>query len=318
MTTSTTLLSSAVASALAPNSNLSDTNNNNEHDTYSYNIESLRKIEERYQCADYIKVKESKGKHIIDGNCRARVCRWMFDVVDSLNMSRDTAVAAMCNLDRLMSATKKATFDRKEYQLGKYMTYSNPLAPRGTSRCIKLFILCTCILTHSTFIFPFYYSSYHTIRLIILASITALAIAIKVSETREVDASVLSRLSRGLQSSKDIERYEREMIVALKYMVDPPTPFQFINSILDHLPGSLYAYVTVNMYNASHRKAEELIQHHESVSRRRSSIAIAAILSTLSKMSQDELPMEQRTQFIKNLKDVYQYLSTSNTVSDTE
>ena len=138
MTTSTTLLSSTVASALAPNSNLSDTNNNNEHDIYSYNIESLRKIEERYQCADYIKVKESKGKHIIDGNCRARVCRWMFDVVDSLNMSRDTAVAAMCNLDRFMSATKKATFDRKEYQLGKYMTYSHPLAPRGTSRCIKL------------------------------------------------------------------------------------------------------------------------------------------------------------------------------------
>lgn len=120
MTTSTTLLLSAVASALAPNSNLSDTNNNNENDTYSYNIASLRKIEERYQCADYIKVKESKDKHIIDGNCRARVCRWMFDIVDSLNMSRDTAVAAICNLDRFMSATKKATFDRKEYQLGKY------------------------------------------------------------------------------------------------------------------------------------------------------------------------------------------------------
>lgn len=89
--------------------------------------------------AQNIKVKECKDKHIIDGNCRARVCRWMFDVVDSLNMSRDTAVAAMCNLDRFMSATKKATFDRKEYQLGKYKTYSHPLAPRGTSRCIKLF-----------------------------------------------------------------------------------------------------------------------------------------------------------------------------------
>jgi len=110
------------------------------------------------------------------------------------------------------------------------------------------------------------------------------------------------------------------MIVALKYMVDPPTPFQFINSILDHLPGSLYAYVTVNMYNASRRKAEELIQHYKSVPTRRSSIAIAAILSTLSKMSQDDLPMEQRTQFIKYVKNVYQCLTTSNTVSvsDTE
>ena len=122
------------------------------------------------------------------------------------------------------------------------------------------------------------------------------------------------------------------MIVALKYMLDPPTPFQFINSILDHLPGSLHAYVTVNMYNASCREAEELVQYYKSVPLHRSSIAIAAILSTLSKMSQDDLPMEQRIQFIKNLKDVSKHfglsmssflydhkrLTTSNTVSDTE
>ena len=127
MSSSTTLSLSSIstASASAPNSNLMDTkNNNNENDTYSY-IASLRKIEERYQCTDYIKVKESKDKHIIDGNCRARVCRWMFDIVDSLNMSRDTAVAAICNLDRFMCATKKATFDRKEYQLGKYVLSSH-------------------------------------------------------------------------------------------------------------------------------------------------------------------------------------------------
>lgn len=108
------------------------------------------------------------------------------------------------------------------------------------------------------------------------------------------------------------------MTVALRYMVDPPTPFQFINSILDHLPGSLNAYATVNMYNASRRKAEELIQHYKSVSTRWSSIAVAAILSTLSKTPQDDLPIEQRTQFIKYVKNVYQSLTTSNTLSDTE
>ena len=128
MSSSTTLLSLSsisTASASALNSNLMDTkNNNNENDTYSY-IASLRKIEERYQCTDYIKIKESKDRHIIDGSCRARVCRWMFDIVDSLNMSRDTAVAAICNLDRFMCATKKATFDRKEYQLGKYVLSSH-------------------------------------------------------------------------------------------------------------------------------------------------------------------------------------------------
>lgn len=153
--TSTALSSSAVASALAPNSNLSlsDTNNNNENDTtYSY-IASLRKLEEQCQFTDYIKIKKSKDKHIIDGNCRARVCRWMFDLVDSLNMSRDTAVAAICNLDRFMSATKKATFDKKEYQLGKY---SIVLSPRGTSRYISIKLLySTRFLMHSTVLLSF-------------------------------------------------------------------------------------------------------------------------------------------------------------------
>ena len=145
MSSSTTLLSLSsisTASASAPNSNLMDTkNNNNENDTYSY-IASLRKIEERYQCTDYIKVKESKDKHIIDGNCRARVCRWMFDIVDSLNMSRDTAVAAICNLDRFMCATKKDTFDRKEYQLGKYVLSSHleDQADVSVSSCYSLLV----------------------------------------------------------------------------------------------------------------------------------------------------------------------------------
>ena len=168
MSSSTTLLSLSfisTASASALNSNLMDTkNNNNENDTYSY-IASLRKIEERYQCTDYIKIKESKDKHIIDGNCRARVCRWMFDIVDSLNMSRDTAVAAICNLDRFMCATKKATFDRKEYQLGKYVLSSHLEEQAQMYQYLKL--LFYRVLTHSTFILPLHiilfvsYSSKH-------------------------------------------------------------------------------------------------------------------------------------------------------------
>ena len=155
MSSSTTLLSLSsisTASVSALNSNLMDTkNNNNENDTYSY-IASLRKIEERYQCTDYIKIKESKDKHIIDGNCRARVCRWMFDIVDSLNMSRDTAVAAICNLDRFMCATKKDTFDRKEYQLGKYVLSSHLEEQAQMYKYLKL--LFYRVLTHSTFILP--------------------------------------------------------------------------------------------------------------------------------------------------------------------
>ena len=163
----------------------------------------------------------------------------------------------------------------------------------------------------------FHLSILHTIRFIILlASITAIAIAIKVSESREVDASVLSRLSRGLQSAKDIERYEREMIVFSIWWI-----------LLRHFSSStLYLIIFQGLY--MHMLQSTCTMHHavrlrnssnnKSVPTRRSSIAIAAILSTLSKMSQDDLPMEQRTQFIKNVKNVYQCLTTSDTVSDTE
>ena len=61
---------------------------------------------------------KSSNSDTVNAACRTRVCRWIFDTVDSLKMSHETALVAISNLDRYMSASTKARYDRKEYQLG--------------------------------------------------------------------------------------------------------------------------------------------------------------------------------------------------------
>ena len=116
---------------------------NNEHTCKR--ISHLLKEESRYQCQDYLKDNDtnhvtasgssssssssgsdsskSSSSDIVNAACRTRVCRWIFDTVDSLKMSHETALVAISNLDRYMSASTKARYDRKEYQLGKLSVF---------------------------------------------------------------------------------------------------------------------------------------------------------------------------------------------------
>ena len=157
MSSSTTLLllsSISTASASAPNSNLIDTKNNiSENDTYSY-IASLRKIEERYQCTDYIKIKESKDKHIIDGNCRARSVdgclilsiRWTCQETQLLQQYA-ISIGSCVQPRRLLLIEKSINL----------VSMSSHLTLRNKHRCISISsCYSTRVLTHSSFIFPFF------------------------------------------------------------------------------------------------------------------------------------------------------------------
>ena len=159
MSSSTTLLPlSSISTASAPNSNhsnLMDTkNNNNENDTYSY-IASLRKIEERYQCTDYIKIKESKDRHIIDGNCRARgsvdgclilSIRWTCQETQLLQQY--AILIGSCVQPRRLLLIEKSI---------NLVSMSSHLTLRNKHRCISISsCYSTRVLTHSSFIFPFF------------------------------------------------------------------------------------------------------------------------------------------------------------------
>ena len=134
---------------------------------------------------------------------------------------------------------------------------------------------------------------------------TSLYIAIKVTESIRVKASILSRLSRGYQSEQDILRCERDMIVALRYNINGPTPFQFVGLILDLLPTTPDVHMSTKLYPVACREVELLIQDSKFVSLRRSSIAIASIVNALKKVPQAELTIDGRVQFIKSVSNAF-------------
>ena len=140
---------------------------------------------------------------------------------------------------------------------------------------------------------------------------TSLYIAIKVTESVSVKASILSRLSRGYQSEQDILRCEREMIVALRYNINGPTPFQFVGLILALLPTTPGVHSSSDMSKklypaaAACREVALLIQDNKFVPLRRSSIAIASIINALKKVPQAELTIDERVQFIKSVSNAF-------------
>ena len=82
------------------------------HDT----ISAMLKQEVNYLSNNYLKVSK------ISISDRAKVCKWVFDIVDRLKLNRETAIVEISYLDRVCSSTSssraaKARGDRNEYQL---------------------------------------------------------------------------------------------------------------------------------------------------------------------------------------------------------
>ena len=97
-------------------------------------ISAMISKEPLYACQDYIEWVRMEHHHsritfvqqkaidgILDEACRTKMCEWIFHVIDSTALQRETAMVAMSFLDRfLCSGSKRATkarSDLKEYQL---------------------------------------------------------------------------------------------------------------------------------------------------------------------------------------------------------
>jgi len=135
---------------------------------------------------------------------------------------------------------------------------------------------------------------------------TSLYIAIKISDKVEVDLAILSKLSRGFYSAKDIKRCEEDMKDSLKVFT-VPSPTQFIRLILDLLPLSVLsnAHVMNKISTASFHQAKLLIQDYKYVPLRRSSLAVASIVNAFKNISQSDFSIDQRVQFLKIVSDAF-------------
>jgi len=84
-------------------------------------INAMLETENEYLCNDYLLSKKERGDGSIDETCRRRMCEWIFHVVDSTKLRRDTAGQAMSILDRFLGTSSRRAWEvmrsRREFQL---------------------------------------------------------------------------------------------------------------------------------------------------------------------------------------------------------
>ncbi|KAL7535882.1 LOW QUALITY PROTEIN: hypothetical protein ACHAXR_006789 [Thalassiosira sp. AJA248-18] len=242
-------------------------------------ISSLLEKEGYYMCHDYLEGNKKDG-----ARCRAKVCQWIFHIVDCAKLQRETAIVAISYLDRHLSSSKRARCDRKEYQLAA-MT-SVYIAIKWEADCPNVNQEFECG---------------------ILLELTLFALlsncSIKITAPFEMDASTLSGLSRGLQSAENIISYESIMLSSLRWKLHGPTPPQFINYILALLPQK--SIVAVKISCESCRQIEFAYEDYACVPLRRSTLAVSSILNSLTAVAQDDFPLDKRAQFVREICDVF-------------
>lgn len=131
-------------------------------------------------------------------------------------------------------------------------------------------------------------------------------IAVKIREPVVLDANLTSKLSRGLHSPEEITTMEFDILVALNWKVNGPTPLQFVNYILELLPPSAKS-IAPALYAHSHFQTELAAGDYAFVPNlRQSTIALASILNSLGVVEQDDsIPLNECTQFVRSISNSF-------------
>jgi hypothetical protein len=143
---------------------------------------------------------------------------------------------------------------------------------------------------------------------------TSLYIAVKVYEPLEMDAGLVSRLSRGLHSAAEITTLEHDMLVALGWRMCDPSPYQVCNYLLELLPDEALN-VKPTLYDFCHFQTELATGDYAYVPLRRSIVAVAAVLNALEGINQQDLIFDERMKFIDAISRAVDYDISSSLVN---
>lgn len=139
-----------------------------------------------------------------------------------------------------------------------------------------------------------------------LAAMTALYIAVKICEPLEMDAGLVSKLSRGLHSAEEITILEHDMLVALSWRMCDPSSYQICNYLLELLPEEALD-VKPTLYDFCHFQTELATGDYAYVPLRRSVVAVASVLNALEGIAQEDLQLDERMKFIDAISRAIDY-----------
>jgi len=138
-----------------------------------------------------------------------------------------------------------------------------------------------------------------------LVAICAFYTAVKLSEAKELDISLLSEISKGSYSTESIARMEWEMLSALNWRMHPPTAFSFIHHLLAFLPSSALApSLKDGFIRHARHQADLAVMDYGLVTCNPSTIGVASILNTLEGLDECYFSGPARDAFVKNLSNV--------------
>jgi len=123
-----------------------------------------------------------------------------------------------------------------------------------------------------------------------LAVMTSLYTAIKVHEKEAMDPMLVSNLSRGAHSPEAIEAMESKILNAIKWRVNPPTSYSFVQQILSLVPVELLGHLErENVMEMIRLQLEVATIEYDFTTVHASTIAYASILNAIESISTDEM-----------------------------
>ena len=139
-------------------------------------------------------------------------------------------------------------------------------------------------------------------RVLLLAAMTTLQLAIKINDPKKLNLNSYCLLSQGRFSPKQVEEMERQILQALDWQVTPPTALAFIGNMLLFLPTEIHNCVN-EIYELA-RYISELSTHDSLlITTDASVVALAAILTAMDSLSISKVPIWAREYFILTLSD---------------
>eukprot|EP00545_Synedropsis_sp_CCMP1620_P001511 CAMPEP_0119014584 /NCGR_PEP_ID=MMETSP1176-20130426/9993_1 /TAXON_ID=265551 /ORGANISM="Synedropsis recta cf, Strain CCMP1620" /LENGTH=303 /DNA_ID=CAMNT_0006967787 /DNA_START=89 /DNA_END=1000 /DNA_ORIENTATION=- len=115
-----------------------------------------------------------------------------------------------------------------------------------------------------------------------LCTMTCLYTAIKTHEPEAMDPQVISGLSRGAYSAKQVEAMERRILGAIKWRMNPPTSLSFVRSFISLMPGvGMGKDLRKSAFEMAKYQAELAVEEYSFVNVNSSMIAFAALANAL-------------------------------------
>jgi len=135
-----------------------------------------------------------------------------------------------------------------------------------------------------------------------LAAVTSLYLAIKIHNTQKLMIQDLVRLTKGQFGVHEFKTMERDILSALRWRMNPPTPTAFIQHLLDFLPSSQVDPSLINyLYQVSQYLVELSVCDSYFVWHKPSSVAFASILVALEKVCHNDISEAVLCTFVEHI-----------------